>query len=245
MIHYIKSKLILALACLLIGMPLYAQELAGTVAGTVLNEFGQPLAGVTILSENGKNGTSTNIKGEFTVTIDDGSRALVFSLYGYGNEKVALSEKQEMAVRLKWDAHFKDEVVQLGYTSQLRSELSGAVSTVKGEELEKSPVANLTQTLAGRLSGLTTQEAFSELSRATTNLSIRGLSAARTNGPLVIIDGIINAYNSNQTLEYITANEIESITVLKDASTQALYGIQGANGLLVITTKRGRRGLCR
>lgn len=242
MIQFIKSNIIMVLACLLAGMQLYAQELPATVTGTVRNEFGEPLAGVTVLSENGKNGTATNVEGEFAMTIDDGSHALVFSLYGYGNEKISVSDKQETEVRLKWDAHLKDEVVQLGYTTQLRRELSGAVATVKGGELEKSPVANLTQTLAGRLSGLTTQETFSELSRATTNLSVRGLSAARTAGPLVIIDGIINAYNSNQTLEYITANEIESITVLKDASTQALYGIQGANGLLVITTKRGRRG---
>ncbi|MCF0071861.1 SusC/RagA family TonB-linked outer membrane protein [Dyadobacter sp. CY261] len=242
MIHFIKSKIIPVLVYLVAALQVHAQEVAGTATGVVRNEFGQPLAGVTILSENGRNGTATNIKGEFTMTVDDGSNALVFSLYGYGNQKVAVSDKPEMEVRLKWDAHKNDEVVQLGYTSQLRSELSGAVSTVNGEELEKSPVANLTQTLAGRLSGLTTQEAFSELSRATTNLSVRGLSAARTNGPLVIIDGIMNAYNSNQTMEYITANEIESITVLKDASAQALYGIQGANGLLVITTKRGRRG---
>ncbi|WP_353722001.1 SusC/RagA family TonB-linked outer membrane protein [Dyadobacter sp. 676] len=242
MIHFIKSKIMPVLVGILAVMQLHAQELTGTVTGIVRNEFGQPLAGVTILSENGRNGTVSNISGEFTMAVDDGSRALVFSHNGYGNQTIAVPEKREIEVRLKWDAHRKDEVVQLGYTAQSRSELSGAVSTVKGEELEKSPVANLTQTLAGRLSGLTTQETFSELSRATTNLYVRGLSAARTNGPLVIIDGIINAYNSNQTLEYITANEIESITVLKDASTQALYGIQGANGLLVITTKRGRRG---
>ena len=120
--------------------------------------------------------------------------------------------------------------------------LTGAVSTVSGAELERHPVANLSQTFAGRLAGLTTQETFSELSRAQTDLFIRGLSSARKGDPLVIIDGIPTSYNSNQSLEYISPNEIESISVLKDASTQAIYGMQGANGVIVVRTKRGRKG---
>ena len=245
MITYIKSGITATLAFLLLctsGTAVFAQDLTEKINGLVLDEFGKPLKGVDIQSENGKNGTSTNDKGEFAMSIDDGSEAIIFSLYGYGNQKIQVADKQELEVRLKWDAHKKDEVIHLGYTSQLRNEISGSVATVKGEELEKAPVANLTQTLAGRLPGLTTQETFSELSRANTNLYIRGLAAGRDGGPLVIIDGIICAYNSNQTLEYITANEIENITILRDASTQALYGIQGANGLLVITTKRGKKG---
>ncbi|WP_051664072.1 SusC/RagA family TonB-linked outer membrane protein [Dyadobacter crusticola] len=245
MITYIKSG-ILSLAAFVIlsafGTTALAQESTETINGLVLDEFGKPLSGVVINSENGKNGTSTNSKGEFAMSIDDGSSAIVFSLYGYKNQKINVADKQEIEVKLQWDAHRKDEIIQLGYTSQFRNDISGSVATVKGEELEKAPVANLTQTLAGRLPGLTTQETFSELSRATTNLYIRGLAAARDGGPLVIIDGIICAYNSNQTLDYITANEIETVTILKDASTQALYGIQGANGLLVITTKRGKKG---
>ncbi|MCE7058559.1 SusC/RagA family TonB-linked outer membrane protein [Dyadobacter sp. CY343] len=242
MITYIKSGIASTLAFLLFCTVAIAQDLTETINGLVLDEFGKPLGGVAIQSENGRNGTATNSKGEFAMSIDDGSEAIVFSLYGYANQKVAVADKQELEVRLKWDAHKKDEVIQLGYTAQYRNDISGSVATVKGEELEKAPVANLTQTLAGRLPGLTTQETFSELSRANTNLYIRGLAAGRDGGPLVIIDGIICAYNSNQTLEYITANEIENITILRDASTQALYGIQGANGLLVINTKRGRKG---
>ncbi|GAB3280645.1 TonB-dependent receptor [Larkinella harenae] len=245
MLDFILTKLTRLLPLLVAGLlagPLVAQDPTTTINGVVRNPWGQPVADVLITTENGRNGTSTNAQGEFAMNIDDGSKAIVCSLYGFRNQKLAVSDKQNLAIQLEFDPHHKDEVIQLGYTAQTRNELSGAVSTVKGEELEKSPVANLTQTLAGRLSGLTTQETFSELSRATTNLYVRGLSAARGNGPLVIIDGIINAYNSSQTLEYITANEIESITVLKDASTQALYGIQGANGLLVVTTKRGRKG---
>ncbi|WP_221394348.1 SusC/RagA family TonB-linked outer membrane protein [Dyadobacter sp. NIV53] len=244
MIHkfYIRITVlfILMLTCFLTG--LHAQDVSASINGLVTDEFGRPLSGVEINSENGKNGTSTNAKGEYTMSVDDDSKSLIFFVKGFARQKVAIVENQDVDVSLKVDPHHKDEIVQLGYTSQLRSEISGSVATVSGEELEKSPVANLTQTLAGRLSGLTTQETYSELSRATTDLYIRGLSAARKNGPLVMIDGIINSYNSSQTLDYITANEIESISILKDASTQALYGIQGANGLIVVTTKRGTKG---
>lgn len=221
---------------------LYAQQVPNTVTGKVVDQYERPLNGVIINSQHGKNGTSTNVNGEYTLSVNDNSEYLVFYMEGYARRKIALNSNELTIVALQSDAHRLDEVVQLGYSSQTRREISGAVATVTGEILERSPVANLTQTLAGRLPGLTTMETYSELSRANTNLFVRGLSAARHNGPLVIIDGIICAYNSNQTLEYITANEIESITLLKDASTQALYGIQGANGLLVITTKRGKKG---
>ena len=218
-----------------------AQKLAATFKGIVTDEFGRPLIGVTINDESGNIGTSTNNKGEYSI-INNENKLLIFTYLGYITEKVTIGEKERIDVQLKWDAHKKGEVIQLGYTSQLRNDISGSVSTVSGVELEKSPVANLTQSFAGRLAGLTTQETTSELSRSNTNLYIRGLSAARGNGPLVMIDGIVVSYNSNQTLDYISANEIESVTLLKDASTQALYGIQGANGLMVIKTKRGIKG---
>ena len=220
-----------------------AQEQTIPVGGKVTDVFGNPLEGVNINSENGKNGTSTDADGNFLLTLTDGSKHLNFRSRGYITQSVDIAQiEADLNVSLQFDVHGKDKIVQLGYTSQSGNEVSGSVSTVTGEELERAPVANLTQSLPGRLAGLTTQETFSELSRATTDLFIRGLSTARKLGPLVIIDGIPVSYNSNQTLEYISANEIESITLLKDASTQALYGIQGANGVMVITTKRGIKG---
>jgi len=244
MIHKLTIKRTLLLAFMLmfsLGTTVSAQKLAASFNGIVTDEFGKPLAGVTINDESGKTGTTTNLKGEYSIINSDITK-LVFSDFGYITKKVAAGEMERMDVQLIWDAHKKGEVIQLGYTSQLRNDISGSVATVSGTELEKSPVANLTMAFAGRLAGLTTQETSSELSRANTNLYIRGLSGARGNGPLVMIDGIIVSYNSNQTLDYISSNEIESVTILKDASTEALYGIQGANGLMVITTKRGKKG---
>lgn len=218
-----------------------AQKLAASFNGIVTDEFGKPLAGVTISSESGKTGTTTNNKGEYSI-INNENNLLIFSYMGYTTQKVAPGENEKLDVKLIWDAHKKGEVIQLGYTTQLRNDISGSVATVSGTELEKAPVANLPMAFAGRLAGLTTIENNSELSRSGTSLYIRGLNANRGNNPLVMIDGILVSYNSSQTLDYISANEIESVTILKDASTQALYGIQGANGLMVIKTKRGIKG---
>src|SRR5690554_303579 len=237
-----RTTLILALA-FTHTFQLKAQEPSIPISGKVSDIFGNPVAGVVIDSQNGKNGTSTEADGSYTLILTDGSQYVTFRSKGYATQRFDIGQLTgDLDVSLQYDVHGKDDIVQLGYTSQTGAEISGAVSTVSGEELERAPVANLTQSLPGRLAGLTTQETFSELSRATTDLFIRGLSTARKLGPLIIIDGIPVSYNSNQTLEYISANEIESITLLKDASTQALYGIQGANGVMIITTKRGIKG---
>jgi TonB-linked SusC/RagA family outer membrane protein len=224
------------------GQKLHAQEQAAAISGRVTDAFGSPLPGVTINAGNGRNGTATDVEGKYTITLTDDSQYLHFAYLGYASQRQALGQHTSLDVTLQPDAHRKDEMVQLGYTAQPAGEISGAVATVRGEDLEKAPVANLSQSFAGRLAGLTTQETFSELSRANTDLFIRGLSGARKTGPLVVVDGLVVSYNSNQTLEYISANEIESVTLLKDAATQALYGIQGGNGVLVITTRRGRKG---
>ncbi len=245
MIHKLIIKITLLLAFMLMfsfETTVSAQKLSASISGTVTDEFGRPLAGVTINDENENTGTTTNMKGEFTLTLSKESKLLIFSYSHYATQTITVGEKDRIDVKLKWDARNNDEIIQLGYTSQRRNDVSGSVATVSGAELEKSPVANLTLSFAGRFAGLTTQENNSELSRAGTSIYVRGLNAARGNNPLVMIDGLIVSYNSAQTLDYISANEIESITLLKDASTQALYGIQGANGLMVITTKHGKKG---
>lgn len=243
--HKLSIKITLLLAFTFMfsfEITIRAQELAAPVKGMVKDKFGKALAGVNVNIEDRKTGTSTNINGEFTIAIHNRNEPIIFSYIGYRLQKVIIGERETIDIQLELDVHKKDEIIQLGYTTQLRRELSGSVTTVTGEELEKSPVSNLSQSFAGRLSGLTTRETSSELSKANTLLNIRGFSSARGNEPLLLIDGIIVSYNSDQTLEYISANEIESVSILKDASTQAIYGIQGANGLMVITTKRGIKG---
>lgn len=222
---------------------LVAQEATSKITGKVVDKFQNPLKDVIITTENKKEGTSTSWDGVFQMEPMDPVNKLKFQLTGYFTETIDVQNGQEeLIVVLKTDNHETDKVIDLGYSNTTRNELTGAVAVVSGEVLERHPVANLSQTFAGRLSGMTTQETFSELSRANTDLFIRGISAARKGDPLVLIDGIPTSYNSNQSLEYISPNEIESITILKDASTQAIYGIQGANGVIVVKTKRGKKG---
>ncbi len=212
------------------------------IKGNVHNQNGIPLAGVVVRSDDGENRTLTDVNGNYNIAYNSGDESLVFSFIGFESKTVTINNNRQVDVELVSEQFTTDNVVQLGYSSQKRDQVTGAVSTVSGEELKKSPVANLSMTFAGRLPGLFTNETYSELGRTNTNLFVRGVNANRATGPLVIIDGIICAYNSNESLEYITPSEIESVTVLKDASTQALYGIQGANGVIVITTKKGELG---
>lgn len=220
-----------------------AQNAEYYIKGTVYDENGTPVPGVVVSTQKGKNRTITQENGKYLLGITDTSKSLVFSSVGYVDRTMKIGDLKEMDVNLTSSAHLSDdEIIQLGYSSQKRSEISGSVSSVSGEELRKSPVANLSMSFAGRLPGLITRETYSELSRTNTTLFVRGSSTNRAKGPLVIIDGIMCAYQPYQSLDYISADEIESVTVLKDASAEALYGIQGGNGVIVITTKRGQAG---
>ncbi|WP_109700447.1 SusC/RagA family TonB-linked outer membrane protein [Chitinophaga deserti] len=223
------------------AIPAAAQQANGTVrSGRITDAQGRPLAGVAVQTMDGRNGTSTGTNGQYQLTVENDQLPLTAWMRGYRRDTLQPGAATDIV--LKKDVHHLDEPVYLGYTSTTRRALTGAVATVSGEELERAPVANLSMSFAGRLPGLFTHEASSELSRAATDMFIRGQSSARKQGPLVIMDGTLVSYNSQQTLEYITASEIESVSVLKDAAAQALYGIQGANGIIVVTTKRGGKG---
>ncbi|MDD4225231.1 MAG: TonB-dependent receptor plug domain-containing protein, partial [Mariniphaga sp.] len=146
-------------------------------------------------------------------------------------------------ITIKVCANNQDTTSLNTHDKALFSEIFGGVSSVKGEILEKSPAANLSQTLAGRLPGLYTYETNSTLAHSTTRLNIRGVSRNSIEFPAVVIDGILFTYNTEELLRnYILPEEIESISILKDASSQAIYGGYGSNGIIVITTKQGKIG---
>jgi TonB-linked SusC/RagA family outer membrane protein len=207
------------------------------MSGKVTDGNGRPLQGVLVTSENGKNITATDSKGQYELTIDDLSNQVRFSLAGYVSQTLPVSEELDVVLK-RAETYDLDEKVFFGNYVQRKGDVTGSIASVTSEELRRSPTGNLSMSLAGRLPGLFTRETYSEPARTNTELRVRGASM-HGNTALVVIDGFPYAYNSNELFEYITANEVESITVLKDASTQALYGIQGANGVIVITTKRG------
>jgi len=221
------------------AFPVMSQTI--NINGTVKDTQGKPLAGVVIAEAKGTPKGVTDVNGHFSVSKNMDEKAFTFSLLGYKSVKDNLND--EMVVVLSSDISKMDETIELGYTSMSKMDFSGAASTVSSHQLAKAPVPILTQALAGNLSGLTVHETYSEAGRSNSDLHIRGISSMHNNQPLVVIDGVV-CYPGTESysMSYISANEIESVTVLKDVASQALYGTQGSNGVIVIKTKRGIPG---
>ena len=222
-------------------MSLWTVSLSAQVQGAVKNEHGHTLQGVMIVSENGKDITVTDKNGKYDLSVTDESLRLKFSLAGYKSQTLVLGGDTLDVTLTRAETYDLDEPVRFGNYNQNKGDVTGAVARVTGEELRRSPVGNLSMSLAGRLPGLFTRETYSEPARTTTQLWVRGYPSPNGGTAVVVIDGFPYDYNANQLFEYISAHEVESVTVLKDASSQALYGINGANGVIVITTRRGMK----
>ncbi len=234
-------KFIIIACSLVLCMAVHAQEESFQLHGTVTDESGRPLAGITVSTADGRDATVTDHEGRYTLGMVTRRTEILYSAPGFRPLKTEVDDLKESVTLQAAGSYDCNEQVYLGYTSQRAGELSGAVSRVTGDQLQKSPVTNLSMALAGRLPGLFTSESNSEPFRTSTNLYVRGVSSIRGNQPIVIIDGTVIGYNTISVLDNITPAEIESISVLKDASVQALYGIQGGDGVIVVTTRRGTR----
>lgn len=197
------------------------------IKGKVVDENGNPLEGVSITVKGSNSGTTTNAAGEFTLDAPQGS-VVVISYVGYGAQEITVGPNAELAIIvLSGDGVKLDDVVVVGYGTQRKSTLTGAVAAVKSDQLEKVPVASASNALAGRLPGLVSLQQSGQPGSDQAYLSIRGFG-----NPLVIVDGIEADFNS------IDANQIESISILKDASA-SIYGSRAGNGVILVTTKRG------
>lgn len=231
----------------LVSVPMGAQNAANPIQlkGIVLDETGAPAAGAVIRTTNGDNEAIAGTDGEYTLTVNDGSKYITVYYVGNNPRTMLVSAAaKDPNIILHEDLGSLDQVIDLGYGKVTRRELTGAVSIVTGTELDKSPESNLGKTFAGRLAGLTVIENNGEPGRTVSSSSangmsllVRGISTINGNKPLIVIDG---QPSPNMDYTYITPEEIESVTVLKDAAATALYGMQGGNGVLVITTKKGQ-----
>ncbi|WP_411274964.1 SusC/RagA family TonB-linked outer membrane protein, partial [Daejeonella sp.] len=213
------------------------------VRGQVTDVKGEPLIGVSVKVKGTNNGVSTDINGQYSLTMPDGSNILVFTYVGYLMQEVVVNNRQAVNVVLIADEKSLDEVVVVGYGVQRKSDLTGAVGSVKGETLQERPAASLNQALAGRITGVNVS-VNSGRPGGRANIRIRGnTSVSVTNNPLYVIDDVIlnvaNLANGSTPIDYINPNDISSIEVLKDASATAIYGARGANGVILVTTKRG------
>lgn len=231
------------------ALPAFAQSTANPVKikGVVTDADGLPVIGAVVSSQKFGNQATTDADGYYELTVNDGSDGIVCQYVGVDAKKVDLKRAQVNGnISMGEPSGPLDEIIDLGYYKVTRRELTGAVSMVNGSVLAKSPESNVGKTFAGRLPGLTVLENNGEPGRGASSSSanglsliIRGLTTSNGNKPLIIIDGQV-CPNVNYT--YITPEEIETVTVLKDASAMAIYGIQGGNGAVVITTKHGKIG---
>ena len=227
-----------AAALLLLGASLQVNAQDISVAGTVKDVYGNPLPGV-IVSANHKDLYITDKNGQYTAKVDKSSD-LEFKLLGFKPTSVKASS--QLDVVLEDDAHSLAETVNIGLVKQGREVLSDAVSTASGEKLEKSLMSRLQGTFSGMFSGLTTMESTFEPAYETLNMYIRGYSTFHGGVASVVIDGVLYDSFAHDILYRISPEEIESVSILKDGASQAIYGVKGADGLIVINTKRGTPG---
>lgn len=207
------------------------------VTGTITDATtGQVMPGVNIQVKGTTVGTISNIDGAYSLSVPDLNTTLVFSFIGYITQEAPLGGRTRLDIALKEELTQLEEVVVVGYGTVKKATVTGAISTVEGDQLQKSPSVNITNAFAGRLPGLLVVTRSGEPGNDESILRIRGSNTLGNNNPLIVIDGI-----ANRNMNRISSADIETITVLKDASA-AIYGAQAANGVILITTKRGIEG---
>lgn len=215
---------------------LVASQAERIITGIVQDVNGEPIIGASVIQDKTSNGVITDVDGSFSLNVPEGAKVVVACL-GYRDYVFTVSRQSTYQVVLEDSAEFLDEVVVVGMNNrQTKRSITGAVSTIQTKELIQSPVANISNALAGKLPGLITVQSSGEPGADAASLYIRGLGTYGSSAPLVVIDGLPR---NKADFDMLDPNEIESITILKDASSSSLYGIQGANGVVVVSTRRG------
>lgn len=206
-----------------------------TITGTIVDPSGMPVIGANVMVKGTTNGTITDMDGKFSLEVASGATLMV-SYIGFANQEIKVSNQTNLSIALKEDAEALDELVVVGYGTQKKSDLTGSVSSVKSEVIDKQVVTSVDQALQGRVSGMQITTASGAPGSSMTIRIRGGNSINGGNEPLYVIDGIIGGGD----LSMINPADIQSIEVLKDASSTAIYGSRGANGVVLITTKMGR-----
>lgn len=217
--------------------PVIEEPVATTVKGKVTDDKGQPLSGVSVYIKGSTTGTTTDADGNYSITVPDGA-TLVFSYVGFGLIEEKANGRTNIDILLKPLQISMNEVVVVGYGTQRKRDLTGSVSSVKGEELSKMPSTNPVSSLQGKVPGLTV--ANSGQAGASPVVRIRGINSTNSASPVYVVDGILH-----DNIDFLNPADIESIDVLRDPSSIAIYGLRGANGVIAITSKKAARGQSR
>lgn len=205
------------------------------ITGVIIDELGEPVIGANVIEKGTTNGTVTDIDGKFSLEVDPKSSVQI-TYIGYNPQEVAVSGKSSFNIRLKEDSEALEEVIVVGYSTQKKVNLTGSVEAVKSEALNKRAAGQVSQMLTGLASGVTVVQNGGQPGKDQGSLRIRGFGTFNNVDPLVLVDGIEESLNS------VDPNSIESISVLKDAASSAIYGSRAANGVILVTTKRAEEG---
>jgi TonB-linked SusC/RagA family outer membrane protein len=216
----------------------YANPVKVKITGKIIDETGEGLPGVSILEKGTSNGTATDIDGNYSISVEGSQSMLVFSFVGYSPKEVTVGTQSMINVSLEMDAATLEEIIVVGYGTQKKATITGAISAIKGADLIQSPAVDMTNSLSGRMAGLVVIQQSGEPGNDGALLRIRGANTLGDSSPLVVIDGIPDRDGG---LGRLSPRDIESVSVLKDASA-AIYGARAANGAILITTKRGKSG---
>jgi len=205
----------------------------GNVTGSVVDTDGNPLPGVTVIIEGTTQGTSSDFDGNYSISVDS-NQALQFSFIGFESQTIRVGNQSTIDVVMQTSSQALDEIIVTGYGTQTKRETTGAISTVKAEDLNIIPSGNIEQQFQGRIPGVTVISNGSPGS--TSQIRVRGFGAFGGNEPLYIVDGV-----PTNNIDFLNPGDIESTSVLKDAAAASIYGARAANGVIVMTTKGGSR----
>ncbi len=230
-----KISFLLTLAFICGGLA-HAQQIS--VSGTVTDASGEPIIGATVMAEGTANGTSTDLDGNYSITAD-ALGMLKFSYVGYTTQSIAIEGRSVINVTMTESAELLDELVVVGYGTMKKSDLTGAVGSIGGKDIKDVPVNNVGQALQGKIAGVNI--VGGEKPGDNVTIKVRGLGSINNSDPLVVIDGV----PTDLGLNAINPQDIERLDVLKDASATAIYGSRGANGVVMITTRKGVAGTSR
>lgn len=228
-----RLRMMVCLIGMLLPMCIFAQQI--TVQGVVKDQTGETVIGASVMEKGTTNGTITGIDGDFSLNMSSNG-TLVVSFVGYKTQEVQVKGQKQLQVVLSEDAEMLEEVVVIGYGTMKKSDLTGAVSSIGNKDIKDSPVSNLGQAIQGKISGVQIVDAGKPGDNV--SIKIRGLGSINNCDPLVVIDGV----PTDLGLSSLNMADVERLDVLKDASATAIYGSRGANGVVMITTKRGTEG---
>lgn len=232
MMKSIKTSVIAVLCLLLTGFAANAQQ---KISGTVIDSYGEAVIGAGVFQKDTNNGTVTDVDGKFSLTVPGGATVVV-SCIGYKDYEFRIDSKSVYAITLQEDTEALEAVEVVAYGTQKKVTVTGALSSVKSEDILRTPISSVNNVLAGQLSGVTTIQYSGEPGSDAATIFVRGKGTWSDSSPLIQVDGV------ERSMSDINPEEIESITVLKDASATAVFGVRGANGVVLITTKRGAEG---